>query len=341
MSEGEKKAVALGPKFTTYETITKHKIDVAAEELVTKLRWESRSREEREGEWTEEWEWDQVKQKIVFDEPNGTMNYSKQRVTDLPTNRRTTIPPPGKVKEKIVYANMKSRIDTVRENYVKKKCDDKGNIKASNIDTKTKQGIRSLQDRAKKGELLVVPSDKSGKLCVNSVENYVAAMEPHIKNDPVITLSDKNTTERVLNGTTLQLGRILRMGENHNHWDRTKQALTNKKGHVPVLSGMEKDHKQVEEGQQVPLRPCAGADEANNGQLSHTLAQIVAATAEIVDKEVKSMCKSTDELIHGIEEEVNKQPNIKDLIIFSSDISPQCFPVSTLQNVLRWRLMSS
>ena len=110
---------------------------------------------------------------------------------------------------------------------------------------------------------------------------------------------------------------------------------------MPVLSGMEKDHKQVEEGQQVPLRPCAGADEANNGQLSHTLAQIVAATAEIVDKEVKSMCKSTDELIHGIEEEVNKQPNIKDLIIFSSDISPQCFPVSTLQNVLRWRLMSS
>ena len=226
LSEGEKKAAALGPKFTTYETITKHKIDVAAEVLVTKLRWESRSREEREGEkWSEEWEWDQVKEKIVFDEPNGTMDYSKQRVTDLPTNRRTTIPPPGKVKEEIVYANMKSRIDTVRENYVKKKCDEKGNIKASNVDTKTKQGIKSLQDRAKKGELLVVPSDKSGKLCVNSVENYVAAMEPHIKNDPVITLSDKNTTERVLNGTTLQLGRILKMGENHNHWDSTKHIL--------------------------------------------------------------------------------------------------------------------
>ena len=61
LSEGEKKAAALGPKFTTYETITKHKINVAAEELVTKLRWESRSREEREGEWSEEWEWDQVK----------------------------------------------------------------------------------------------------------------------------------------------------------------------------------------------------------------------------------------------------------------------------------------
>ena len=54
-------------------------------------------------------------------------------------------------------------------------------------------------------------------LCI-SVENYVSAMEPHdVKNDPVITLKDKARTERVLNGTTLQLGRILHMGEDHNH----------------------------------------------------------------------------------------------------------------------------
>ena len=33
------------------------------------------------------------------------------------------------------------------------------------------------------------------------------------------------------------------------------------------------------------------------------------------------MCKSTDELIQGIEEEVNNQPDIKDLVIFSSYIT--------------------
>ena len=47
----------------------------------------------------------------------------------------------------------------------------------------------------------------------------------------------------------------------------------------------------------------------------------MAATAKLVNKEVKFMCKSTDELIHGIEEEVNNQPNINDLIIFSSYIT--------------------
>ena len=87
-------------------------------------------------------------------------------------------------------------------------------MKASNSDTKTKQGFKSLNDIVKEGELLVAPSDTLS----NSVENYVSAMEPHVKNDdPVITLKDKARTERVLNGTTLQLGRVLQIGEDHNH----------------------------------------------------------------------------------------------------------------------------
>ena len=86
-------------------------------------------------------------------------------------------------------------------------------MKASNSDTKTKQGFKSLNDIVKEGELLVAPSDTLS----NSVENYVSAMEPHVKNDPGITLKDKARTERVLKGTTLQLGRVLQIGEDHNH----------------------------------------------------------------------------------------------------------------------------
>ena len=108
---------------------------------------------------------------------------------------------------------MKSKIENVTKKLISDKCDEKGNMKASNSDTKTKQGFKSLNDIVKEGELLVAPSDTLS----NSVENYVSAMEPHVKNDdPVITLKDK-ARERVLNGTTLQLGRILHMGEDHNH----------------------------------------------------------------------------------------------------------------------------
>ena len=61
---------------------------------------------------------------------------------------------------------MKSKIENVTKKFISDKCDEKGNIKASNIDTKTKQGVKSLHDIVKKGELLVVPSDT---LC-NSVK---------------------------------------------------------------------------------------------------------------------------------------------------------------------------
>ena len=97
---------------------------------------------------------------------------------------------------------MKSKIENVTKKFISDKCDEKGNIKASNIDTKTKQGVKSLHDIVKKGELLVVPSDT---LC----NSY------HVKNDPVIIL--EVLIERVLNGTTLQLGRILQMAEDYNH----------------------------------------------------------------------------------------------------------------------------
>ena len=61
---------------------------------------------------------------------------------------------------------MTSKIENVTKKFISDKCDEKGNIKASNIDTKTKQGVKSLHDIVKKGELLVVPSDT---LC-NSVK---------------------------------------------------------------------------------------------------------------------------------------------------------------------------
>ena len=61
---------------------------------------------------------------------------------------------------------MKSKIENVTKKFISDKCDEKGNIKASNIDTKTKKGVDSLHDIVKKGELLVVPSDT---LC-NSVK---------------------------------------------------------------------------------------------------------------------------------------------------------------------------
>ena len=74
------------------------------------------------------------------------------------------------------------------------------------------------------GEVIVMCTDKSGKLACESCDQYVASMEPHVANDPVISLEEKNVIENTLNGHSLQLARILKIGQNGNDWNRVKSA---------------------------------------------------------------------------------------------------------------------
>ena len=144
-------------------------------------------------------------------------------------------------------------------------------------------------------------------------------MQTHVKDDPTISLEEKNTLENVLNGHSIQLSRILRIGESHKHCDRVKLAMTNHSCHVPVMAGFDKDHKQAADGAPRPMRPVCGADEAPNAQLADTLAEIVNGIADRLDRKLKTVCRSTEEMIHMIEQ-VNGKRDVVDLVVFSTDI---------------------
>ena len=167
-----------------------------------------------------------------------------------------------------------------------------------------KQLLLGLSKRTKKvnnGEVIVMCTDKSGKLACESCDQYVASMEPHVANDPVISLEEKNVIENTLNGHSLQLARILKIGQNGNDWNRVKSALTNKFGHVPVLYGLKKDHKTRAAGQPVPTCPVCGANDAPNAQLCHILSTVVNAITVTNDEEMRVLCRSTEEMIAEIE----------------------------------------
>ena len=91
---GPEAAVAgLGPKFCVTPRLSVEDVQVATEELLAKMRWEDRSRDEREGqEWTPEWEIEKTLSHTAFDEAEGSLDFKKKRVTDLKTNRRIVIP---------------------------------------------------------------------------------------------------------------------------------------------------------------------------------------------------------------------------------------------------------
>ena len=84
---------------------------------------------------------------------------------------------------------------------------------------------------------------------------------------------------------------------------------------------MPKDHKPRAEGEPVKVRPVCGADEANNQQVSQICADICNNVTRIMDpKMANAVTRSTEEMCHGIGE-VNKRDDIKNLVIFSMDIS--------------------
>ena len=76
----------------------------------------------------EEWEWNQVQNKTVFDPSNISLNFAKLRVTDIASSRRINVPEPASEKIEIGLANAKAKIMQVTDDYIKEKCDSKDNI---------------------------------------------------------------------------------------------------------------------------------------------------------------------------------------------------------------------
>ena len=325
LTEAEKFITTLPPKHTVYSPINVLDMAIEAEIMIDKLRWDIRTQEERGRrgmlvDWSEEEEWEEVQRRTVYDEANAKLSFAKYRVTDFPTNRYITVPEAGENVREIVFASMKSDIVRATEDYRKKNCDPKGNILNQKLDKDNLAGLDSLKKRVKDGEIFIVPTDKSGRLVVTTREKYVEAMQPHVANDDIITLEDRKTVENQLNGHTLQLGRILKLGDNHRHWDRFRKALTNKYGHIPILYGLDKNHKARQEGQPRPMRPVCGADESPNYQLCHLLSIIMTGLAGAMDEELGMICRSTEEMIADLEA-VNAREDIKDLVFLSTDVT--------------------
>ena len=144
-------------------------------------------------------------------------------------------------------------------------------------------------------------------------------MEPHINSDNTITLGMRKDIENSMNGHCLQLGRIIKLGQNHNHWSRMKSALVNKFGHIPVLYGLKKEHKFTQPNSPTPTRPVCGANDAPNGQICNILSIIVSALAMTMDEDLKTVSRSTEEMIAAIEE-INKKDSMEERVIFSTDV---------------------
>ena len=323
ISENQKALLKLPPGFTTYEAISDTRMEVELEAMLTKYRWEARSKEQRKGKpWSEEWQAEQMKASKVYDAENNKMEFKKRKVSDIPTCRRITLPEPIDEGIEIGIRATKQRMMDVIKEYKEKYCDEKGRIGNSNLTKAEKAGLNECRRNAKAGKQVFYMTDKSKMISADTPENYKKAMEKHIEGDRLVDGEEVRSLERTMNGHTIMFSRFLRIGEEWSHEKRVKAAMTTKGGMIPELFGLRKDHKIVPPGEEStgpPTRPVCGASSSINGPLSHLLSEILNKVADYMDEDTKTECRSTEEMIAGLQK-VNREVNSEKLTIWSSDV---------------------
>ena len=118
------------------------------------------------------------------------------------------------------------------------------NQEGSNLTAQEKRGLKKLKTRIKDNELIVLKTDKSGKLTLIKREQYLKIGENMNKQDRMITRKELKDIERDINNHTRVWAKILNAGESHGHLKRiTNSKITNSES-VASKYYMFKDHKK-------------------------------------------------------------------------------------------------
>ena len=188
--------------------------------------------------------------------------------------RRITVPDAAEASKE---SKIQVLIDNLEDVAKKAGREEQSCLKAgsSNLSTMTEQqrrGKLSLIRREKNEELVLVASDKSGKLIPMSPELYRQSMEPHIRGDSVHSREDVLKAEKQFNGASRQIQRAFKFGKTWGHEDRFVTAGKAENNEVPDLNQLVKDHKPT-----LQTRPVCRAQvtQAPNGPIAELLCEIL------------------------------------------------------------------
>ena len=125
---------------------------------------------------------------------------SKMRSTEFPSNKDLKTPGPADIRTEInIQTDGLERMDVVSE-FISNFVDPQGNMKESRILTKEEErGRQEILEGIKTKRWILYNSNKSGKLVIDSKDNYLKAVREHFIKDPVITLEDTRKAEKLLN----------------------------------------------------------------------------------------------------------------------------------------------
>ena len=294
VSDEAKDVLNLGKKFRLHQKLDNISAKTEIEKGLAIIRWKEKETEATEAEenFAENEELNNLERKVV--------DLSLTKATDMKFNRRLYAPNAAPEKLESNLQQTREALEKVFEKYKTEKADDEGNIRESNLSEGQLKGLRDLKEMTK-GDAVVMPTDKTMGLSVESIESYKAAAAVHVETDEVVTDKIRKNVEAEFNATGKAMLRFLEVGRARKPDDRIKEAMLTENAMLPPLSLYGKDHKpNIDPVQGPKRRPVVSANEGPNARVSNLAAKVLneAADAEGSDYE----CLSTEALQAKVEE---------------------------------------
>ena len=274
----------------------------------TKLRWQLQ-KEEEEGKKVAETENDknreeeneimEARTRQVFDCENRVYDERKQRVTDLKECTRIFLPKPLEVNQEAQIEMRREVHLRTSEEYREKECDEKGRQRR-NLTLSEQRGLRKLEKRKNEGEIVVIMTDKSSKMCIMKRDDYEQLGEDHVGKDRVVDREEILEREKVLNQHSLSWCKMWRTGKDHGHEDRIRQSkITNSENRAELYLSY-KDHKKVPG----KTRPIATGCTSNTLALSNSVSSLVESLANSEERKYEVI--SSEDLLYEVTEHDDK-----------------------------------
>ena len=194
----------------------------------------------------------------------------------------------------IELQNMKMKLNEITKEYTGSE-----ETAGINLSEKQKRGIKKLRKRQKDREIVVFQTDKSGKLVVDTPENYVEAARPHVEKDDLVSIEEFRTTEKLINAHSVFWLKMLGVAKDSGDSSRFKMSMQSEGSQFATLYTYRKDHKPCEDRiKGPPVRPLCDVSDSYGHRLTHFISVIL---KEISDKE-PTMCDSTEDMLAAIKE---------------------------------------
>ena len=144
---------------------------------------------------------------------------------------------------------------------------------------------------------MLYETDKSGKLCIDTLENYRLAMSKHTAGDQKVNAKKVLSSEKSLNEHSRMWTKMVSLGAENDHQDRCKETMTSRYNPIPVLSGLRKDHKATPDPVLgPPLRPVCRARVAPNAALGNLMSQIVKGLGNELSEKIGTDSLNAEEM---------------------------------------------